>query len=297
VVTYNSADVIQACLAALPPMEVIVVDNASTDGTSAPGMIANSSNRGFAAAVNQGFRATCAELVLILNPDVRVSTPLHPLIEAAQQYGVAGGRLTDADGRTQHGFTIRRFPTAAVLALELLGLNRVWPRNPWNRDYRYLDRDLALPGPADQPAGAFLMIRRDVWTALGGFDEGFHPIWFEDVDFCLRASRAGFPPYYQPLSQAIHVGGHSIRKLPGLERQLFWYDSLLRFAQKHFRPAELRGLCLAGALGALLRAAAAVIQERSLHPVIHCWAILKFLGRRLVSRPTSGLAPPPGSEY
>lgn len=301
VVTYNSEYVVEACLAALAEYEVVVVDNSSTDRTvqRAHGarVIANATNRGFAAAVNQGFEATSSDLVLIMNPDVRVTSSLEPLARVCQEHGMAGGRLTDEAGRSQQGFTIRRFPTAAVLALELLGLNRVWAGNPWNREYRYLDRDLFQGGAADQPAGAFLMVRRDVWKTLGGMDESFWPIWFEDVDFCRRAAQAGFLVQYVPETTAIHAGGHSIKKIDGASRQLYWYDSLLRYAGKHFRPGEYRVLCLAGALGVLPRTVAAVIQERSLRPVGNCLRILKFMGRRLVSRPPSGLAQRPGSEY
>ncbi len=92
----------------------------------------------------------------------------------------------------QSGFTIRRFPTPAALIFELFGINRLWPSNPVNRHYRYLDRDLDQPGPVEQPAGAFLMTRRDVWESLHGFDESFHPVWFEDVDYCKRASGSGY---------------------------------------------------------------------------------------------------------
>ncbi len=304
VVTYNSEDVVEVCLDALAQLDdVVVVDNASTDHTVerarslATNVIANPDNRGFAAAVNQGFRATTADLVLILNPDVRLGSSLAPLIEACQEHGIAGGRLTDEHGNTQQGFTIRRFPTAVVLALELLGLNRLWRTNPWNREYRYLDRDLSRAGPADQPAGAFLMVRRDAWEKLGGLDESFWPIWFEDVDFCRRAALAGYEIQYVPESQAVHVGGHSIKKIDGASRQLYWYDSLLRYAGKHFRPGEVRVLCLAGAFGALLRMVAGVIQERSLRPIGNCLRILNFVGRRLVSRPPFGQAQRPGSEY
>jgi N-acetylglucosaminyl-diphospho-decaprenol L-rhamnosyltransferase len=300
-VTYNSEDVLEACLEALPELDIVVVDNASTDSTvqRAAGVrvIANPTNLGFAAAVNQGFQATTADLVLIMNPDVRVTASLDPLAAACRKHGVAGGRLTDRDGRTQQGFTIRRFPTPAVLALELLGVNRLWSANPWNLQYRYLDRDLSQPGPADQPAGAFLMVRRDVWKSLRGLDETFWPIWFEDVDFCRRAALAGFPAQYVPESTAVHLGGHSIQKIDHASRQLYWYDSLLRYAGKHFRPAGYRVLCLAGVFGVSLRTVAAVIQERSLRPIGNGLRILKFVGRRLVSRPPSGLAQRPGSEY
>ena len=298
-VTYDSEDVIQSCVEACLRAridQIVVVDNGSADRTlsciTGATVIANPENRGFAAAVNQGFRATDTELVLILNPDVRIASSLEPLEAAAAEYGVAGGRLADDAGRTQQGFTIRRFPTATVLALELLGLNRVWPANPWTREYRYLDRDLSKSGQADQPAGAFLMVRRDVWETLGGLDESFWPIWFEDVDFCQRAATAGFTIQYEPRSWAVHSGGHSIKKIDGSSRQLYWYDSLLRYAGKHFRPWQYLVLSLAGAFGTSLRvligAAAGVIQERNFRPVTSGFRTLKFVGRRLVSRPPSG---------
>jgi GT2 family glycosyltransferase len=305
VVTYNSEEVIEACLAAATTVsaELVVVDNASADQTVAKArthgvnVIANPTNRGFAAAVNQGFRATTAELVLIMNPDVLLTSSLGPLASVTRAHGLAGGRLTDRHGATQTGFTIRGFPTPLVLALELLGLNRLWPTNPWNREYRYLDRDLTQGGPADQPAGAFLMVRRDVWKKLGGLDETFWPIWFEDVDFCRRAVLAGFTPQYVPETQACHSGGHSIQKIDGASRQLYWYDSLLRYAGKHFRRGGIWLVCLAGAFGALPRTVVGMIQERNLTPVGNCFRILKFVGRQLVSSPPSGRAHRPGSDH
>lgn len=298
IVTYNSGEVVEACVAALrlhaPEARVLVVDNASADDSvvraraAGAQVLANQENRGFAGAVNQGFRATDTKLVLVMNPDVRLAGPLEPLEAAALKHGVAGGALTDDAGALQTGFTIRRFPTAMRLALELLGVNRLWPANPWNRAYRYLDRDLAQPGPAEQPAGAFLMIRRDVWQRLGGWDEGFWPIWFEDVDFCRRAATAGFTIWYEPAAQAAHSGGHSIQKIDGTSRQLHWYDSLLRYAGKHFPAGRYRILCLAGMVGAWPRAVAAAVQGRSVLPLGNYLKILNFLGRRLVSRPPGG---------
>ncbi len=113
----------------------------------------------------------------------------------------------------RRGFTIRRFPTPLTLWFELCGFNRLWPSNPVNRRYRYLDRDLEQAGPVEQPAGAFLMFRRDVWERLGGFDEGFYPVWFEDVDFCRRAADAGYRIEYVPQVEAEHLGGHSVGQI------------------------------------------------------------------------------------
>ena len=70
-------------------------------------------------------------------------------------------------------------------------LNRFWPGNPVNRRYRCLDWDSSSRSMVEQPAEHFFMVRRAVWQELGGFDEGFFPLWFEDVDFCRQNSRSG----------------------------------------------------------------------------------------------------------
>src|ERR1700682_3696296 len=200
VVTYNSAEVIGRCLDSCKGLPVVVIDNASTDATRdivqqrpAVKLIANASNRGFAAAVNQGVEALKTELVLLLNPDAQIETPVDPMAEACAREGVgaAGGKLVDETGKVQSGFALRRFPTPMALIFEVLGINRLLLRNPVNRRYRCLDVDLDQPAEADQPPGAFLMFRRHVWQRLGGFDTQFHPVWFEDVDFCKRMRDLG----------------------------------------------------------------------------------------------------------
>lgn len=292
-VTYQSDKVVEACLRSLaefaPGVETVVIDNASTDATRervrGVRLIANPENRGFAAAVNQGFRETAADCVLILNPDVFLDTPLAPLEQACRSEGLAAGQLCTASGEPQAGFTIRRFPTASVLALELLGVNRTWPSNPWNRRYRYLDRDLNQPGFVEQPAGAFLMIRRDVWQALGGFDEAFRPVWFEDVDFCYRAAQAGYRIAYLPQVRARHLGGHAVQVLDLLRRETYWYDSLLRYAAKHFRSGRFYLVCLAAMLAVVPRTVLGMIRTRSLKPFAAGLHLQILTGRRLVSRP------------
>jgi len=274
-----------------PGVVATVVDNASSDETlknmsqsADVKIIVNQENHGFAGASNQGFRASEADQILLLNPDVRLKTSVVALIEACQEHGLAAGQLTDADGRPQEGFTIRRLPTPTSMIFELLGLNWLWPGNPVNRGYRYLDRDLNQRGPVEQPAGAFLMIRRDVWERLGGFDESFHPVWFEDVDFCRRAVDAGYQIQYVPQVRAEHTGGHSVKKLPPVRIQEYWYDSLIRYAGKHFRPWQYRAVCLAAVFGTVPRMVAGMIREKNLSPAVSCYKIMRFAGKRLVLR-------------
>jgi GT2 family glycosyltransferase len=264
VVSYNSARYLAPCLeAALRASDnVVVVDNASADDSVAvirtlpqPKLIANSTNKGFAAAVNQGIEALDAEFVVLLNPDAVMETSLEPLIQACSMPGTAavGGKLIDEDGLLQTGFCVRRFPTPAALAFEALGLNRIWPSNPVNRRYRCGDLDLAVPQPVEQPAGAFLMIRRSVWEELGGFDERFFPIWFEEVDFLKRAAAQGCAIRYTPGAVARHKGGHSLAAVAKPALLGYWYDNLLRFSAKHFRPIAFRAVCAAVLAGVSAR--------------------------------------------
>ncbi len=303
IVTRNSEEVIAQCLEALstnaptkmvPLIVPIVVDNASTDATREIAqsrgvtLIANSENLGFAAAVNQGVRASGADFLLLLNPDATLLTAVDKLIAASEKYGLAAGKLVDSNGVPQAGFTLRRFPTPAALCFELFGLNRLWRSNPVNRKYRYLSRNLEQAGLVEQPAGAFLAFRRDVWEKLGGFDESFRPVWFEDVDFCRRAIDSGYQIQYIPDVVARHRGGHSIAKVPAGCRAVYWCASLIRYASKHFRGPGYRAVCAAVALSSFPRMVAGMILARSLAPIRFYGRIVRFAGLCLVSSQRRG---------
>lgn len=278
-----------------PSVTPIVVDNGSADDTTSRvrcRTIANEKNRGFAAAVNQGVRACGADHILLLNPDVNLLTGVDALLEASRRYGLAAGKLVDHDGAAQSGFSIRRFPTPGALIFELFGWNRLWPGNPVNRRYRYLDRSLDQPGPVEQPAGAFLMFRRDVWERLGGFDEKFSPIWFEDVDFCRRAVDAGLRIEYVPNVQGSHRGGHSIRQLGAGCRAWYWCVSLVRYAAKHFDALGYRAVCAAVLVSSFPRMVAGMIEQPGLEPILVYSRIVRFAGLCLVSRRGRGVVPP-----
>jgi hypothetical protein len=293
IVTYNSAAEIGPCLdAALTTgADLVVVDNASHDGTIAEvarrgvRLIANGENRGFAAAVNQGFLILNSTYIVLLNPDAILLSGLDSLREACDLPGTAGagGQLLDREGRPQVGFMVRRFPTPAALAWEALLLNRIWPNNPINRRYRALDLDPARRATVEQPAGAFLMIRRKVWEELGGFDERFRPLWFEDVDFCRRAVRVGYLLHYIPAAVAKHTGGHSIPQLSVEMRRFYWYRSLLRYSAGHFHPLSFRVVSLAVVAGAVLRAIVESFTQRSLKPIAANGSVVRLAGRCLLS--------------
>jgi GT2 family glycosyltransferase len=292
IVTYYSQAEIGPCLdAALATgAQIVVVDNASTDSTldeirrRPVRLIANSCNRGFAAAVNQGFAVLPCPYILLLNPDSMLQTGLAPLRESCALPGAAGagGLLLDSAGSPQIGFMVRRFPTPSSLALEALLLNRIWPRNPVNRRYRALDLDYTCRRKVEQPAGAFLMFRRAVWEELGGFDESYYPLWFEEVDFCRRAADRGYQLYFEPNAVAKHTGAHSISQLTVEMRRIYWYRSLLKYAARHFRPTAFRWVCLAVAAGSVLRMIAESVLERRLQPMEAYGEVVRLAGRALV---------------
>ena len=289
IVTYNSQAEIGDCLdaAARTGAEIVVIDNASSDQTVAEvarrhvRLIANPINRGFAAAVNQGFTALATPYVLILNPDAVLESDLEPLREACDLpgAGAAGGRLVDSRGRPQIGFMVRQLPTPAALVLEALVLNRIWPENPVNRKYRGLHLDYSTRVEVEQPAGAFLMVRREVWKELGGLDEAYFPLWFEDVDFCRRMKDRGYRLFFEPRAVGKHTGGHSIPRIAVEMRPFYWYGNLLRYSASHFRASAFRAVCLAVVAGSLARMIAESALRGSWAPMTGYWKVVRLAGR------------------
>jgi N-acetylglucosaminyl-diphospho-decaprenol L-rhamnosyltransferase len=310
VITHNSERHVAACLAACLrwreqfPAGILVIDNASRDGTCARveafpevRLVRNGENRGFAGAVNQGFRLLGdADAVLILNPDVELISSPEPLARALEETpgaGAAGGLLLGRDGKPQRGFVFRRLPDATALCLEILGVNRLWPGNPANRRWRALDLPYDRPARSIQPPGACLLIRREAWGAVEGFDEAFHPVWFEDVDFICRLLEAGRDTVYTPAFRAVHEGGHSVLRLPWDDRQLYWYRNLLRYVSRHFRLSGRVLACLSVIAGLCPRVVTGMLVSRSLGPLRIYGRLVRLAVRTAVSPAERACAPRP----
>jgi GT2 family glycosyltransferase len=260
IVTYNSAAVIEACLRALASQdcEIVVVDNASQDDTMAravafaehaPLQLINiSRNIGFAGGVNQGVRAANSEVLLILNPDA-IAEPgaIDAIVTSFLKSGAdaVGGALLRPDGEPDKGFVFRRLPTLTSLLFEILLVNQAWPRNPVNRSYRCLDADYSHEQEIEQPAGACIAVTRKAWDQVQGMDEAFYPVWFEDVDFCARLLRAGAKIVYCPTARFRHNGAHSVRQLEFGDKQMFWYQNMVRYARKQFSSVQAAVLRMA----------------------------------------------------
>jgi N-acetylglucosaminyl-diphospho-decaprenol L-rhamnosyltransferase len=273
VVTHNSAEAIGPCLEALAceDCEIVVVDNASQDATIRQvedfiawhelRLVVNEHNLGFAAAANRGMRESSGDVLLLLNPDA-IAEPgaVNALLRsmASSHAAAAGGALLQDDLKPARGFAFRRLPTLATLLCESLLVNQLWPGNPINRRYRCLDADYSQPQRVEQPAGACLAVTREAWNEVGGFDEQFFPVWFEDVDFCKRLLENGGEIMYCPTARFRHGGAHSVSQLSIRGRQVFWYANMLRYARKHFSPGNARLLRAGIITGMVLRSVAAV---------------------------------------
>ncbi len=224
VVNWNTARMLQRCLASLETergtagLEVIVVDNGSTDGSQdlvlktfpEAQLIANRENRGFSIANNQGVAASVARYVFLLNSDTEVEAgSMRALIDygdANPSAGIVGPQLLNFDGSLQPSG--RGFPTPLSTVAMLFGLDRLMsrPRYRTRRDY-------SMPAVVDEVSGAAMLVRREAIERVGGLDESF--AWgYEDVDLCRRVQRAGWSVHYFPGAKIRHEWGGSRRLAP-----------------------------------------------------------------------------------
>ncbi len=262
IVNWNTRELLRACLRSIyqhppdEPFEVIVVDNASSDGSAAMVqaefpqvvLIANAENRGYAAGNNQAMRRAQGEFILLLNPDTEVQAGTLPtalrFLRAHPEVGAIGAKQLLPDGQVQP--SVRGFPTPRNLLFEVLGLARLFPRSRLLAAYRMRWFHYDRASPVDQPMGTFLMVRRAVIEQVGLMDESF-PLFFNDVDWCYRIWQAGWQIWFVPEVVILHHGGAStrqVRRAAILES----HRALERFYAKHYRrrlPLPLYALIIA----------------------------------------------------
>ena len=273
VVSYNVRRHLERTLAAAlrdsEPLaaEVIVVDNASTDGSAAavrarfPGIavLENSENRFYTAANNQGFALASGRYLLVLNADAEIRRGTLPALLAAletrPEVGIASCRMLWPDGRVQRNCSAERSFLSLLLDHTALGVllaplhARIRSREWYAEWDRGSEREVGvLPG-------SFLLVRREVLDEAGGFDEHLR-LYFAEDEWCARIRRTGHGVRYLPIGGALHPEGASVRQVPRLARRMYFED-LQRYAELRFgrRRAHLlgalawplrRGLDLAG---------------------------------------------------
>lgn len=276
IVSHNSSAYIEACLRPLlgvPGWNIVVIDNASQDDSvqramrAAPDarIVCNTKNLGYAGAANLAASLSEADVFLLLNPDIVAGQEALPSMVQGfshDRVGAVAGMLSQPDGSPQAGFSVRRFPSLSSALTEVLLVNRIFPHNRWNRRYRALDFDYSKTQEIEQPAGACLMIKRAAWLDVHGMDDGFYPVWFEDVDFCRRLHDCGWKILYCPNAVFTHVGGHSVSQLSFYLRQSLWYGNLLRYFHKHESRWKCFLLRIGIVTGLLLRCTASALGLR-----------------------------------
>jgi N-acetylglucosaminyl-diphospho-decaprenol L-rhamnosyltransferase len=266
IVSFNTAALLRACLLSLPwrsddlALDVIVVDNGSTDGSAdmvaaafpAARLIALADNTGFAAATNRGLARARGAFLCLLNPDTVVAPgaleAVVAWLAAHPRAGVAAPRLLNPDGSPQAvGF---RFPGPWQVALDwfplhprLLGsrLNGRYPP-PWPAPFRI-----------DHPLGACFIVRRAAAATVGLLDEGYF-MYSEEVDWCRRLAAAGWEAWTVPAATVVHHGGASTRQQPA-RMFLALHRSRDRYLRRWLPPGQYRLTRLIARVGATVEAA------------------------------------------
>lgn len=265
VVSYNNRDTLRECvgpLCAIPGIDVTVVDNASPDDSLEAiaelpvRTVQETFNRGFGAGCNHGLAAGHAPLVLLLNPDARLSSEdlerMARVLDAEPQVVVVGPRLLDDTGALIP--TLRRCQRPSSVWAQALFVHKVLPHARWANEIDC--RKFAYDEPAypEWVSGACMLVRRTALEGVGGFDEGFF-LYCEDMDLCARLRAAGGRIRYEPAAIVRHRGGHSAPRstlLPVLAR------SRVRYARKHGGTLSSWAQRAGIAVGAVTHAVASV---------------------------------------
>ncbi len=234
--------------------EVIVVDNASADGTvemlradfTSVRVIANSENVGFTRGNNQALAIAQGRYLFLLNPDTELLPGALPTLidyaEAHPRAGIIGPRLFYGDGTPQS--SRRRFPTLATAFLESTKLQQWFPRNRALTRYYMLDTSDDATQEVDWVNGSAMFVRREVYDQIGGLDEAFF-MYSEELDWCYRAKRAGWQVVYLPTALVTHYEGKSSEQVVAA-RDIYFHSSKIRFFRKY------RGALVAEILRAFL---------------------------------------------
>ncbi len=276
IVSYNTADLLRACLDSLADSgtdaSIVVVDNNSNDGSQtmvkeahpAVRLIALTENLGFAAANNVALRALGfgraeggagtvlpPEFVFFLNPDTEVRAGaldrLRRFLKDNPKVGVVGPSLVYADGSFQH--SAFSFPTLWQIWFDFFAWPGRFIDSPLNGRYPRRAYEEGQPFAIDHPLGAALMTRREVVAQVGLMDEGYF-MYAEEIDWCLRVRRQGWDIFCVPAATIVHHAGGSTRQQPQRMNQALW-QSRFRLFRKHYSfPFRLaaRGLFNAGRL-------------------------------------------------
>lgn len=255
IVNWNAREVLPRCMSSIAdnppsvPHEIIVVDNASTDGSLAwlreqssltlevpIRLIENRHNAGFGRACNQAIFSSQSRFVFLLNPDAEVQSGaidvLVNCMKSDDRIGACGPQILNADGTVQTSAWSSSVPFALNIILDGLGIYRVLPARLRGRLLLGRHWDYSERRRCNSLSGAAIMVRRGVIDAVGAFDEQFE-MYGEDIEWCWRMDRAGWLLLVEPAAKVVHDGGHSaLKRWSSTERALKQEEATLRF-QRH----------------------------------------------------------------
>jgi N-acetylglucosaminyl-diphospho-decaprenol L-rhamnosyltransferase len=244
-VSYNTRDLLLDAIASVehePGAEVVVVDNASHDGSADVvaarfphvRLVRSDSNLGFAGGINRAASEASGRSLLVLNPDAYLeSGALNQLLEWLETHpkaALVGPSLRYPDGRRQSAAFA--FPDLVQTALDLFPVNRLMESRINGR------LNGATPHQVDFALGACMLIRRQAWEDIGPLDTGYF-MYVEEVDWCRRAKRRGWEIWQQPRAVAVHHGGAATRQQPDAMLAALW-RSRLRYFERYADPVTNR---------------------------------------------------------
>jgi len=254
VVDYNAGEYLQACLRSVlehaggAELQIVVVDNASTDGSARSAkeafpqvaLVETGENRGFAAGVNVGIRATTAPYVLVLNPDAEIwEGTLAGLVKLADERpraGAIGPMIRNSDGTVYpSGRMVPSIGTAVGHAF----LGAVLPANRWSRRYHIADWDRTTEREVDWISGAAFLVRRTALDRVGLLDERFF-LYAEEVDLFKRLREGGWTIDFTPELEVLHEQGVSTGR--SRRMHLIHSESVYRYFEKHHARGWRRAL-------------------------------------------------------
>jgi hypothetical protein len=259
VVNWNTVDLLRDCLESVfgrdcgVSLEVIVVDNGSTDGSVAmvrdefpqAVLISNGENLGFARANNQAISRAQGRYVLLLNSDTVVLPgaldAMAEFLDRCSKAGVVGCKLLNPDGSLQRSCW-RGFPSLQMAVVDAFYLWRLAPGLSWVRASEISEEELQSTLEVDHLLGACVMVRSEVIAQVGGMDEHLF-LFVEETEWCYRIKKAGWGIYFLPMAQIIHVGQQSVlqdpqRTLPQKYRNYVW------FYRKYQNPSRAQEMFL-----------------------------------------------------
>ena len=249
IVSFNVETLLKECIESVcretteATFDIRVVDNHSRDG-SVPmvkrdfpdvHLIENDRNVGFPKANNQAIVQCTSDYILLLNPDTVVRDgAIDKMVHFMDEHpdvGVSGCRVLNEDGSLQLACR-RSIPTPRVAFYRLTGLSRLFPHSKTMARYNLTFLDPNEPHEVDAVSGAFLVIRKKVVDAIGVLDENFF-IYGEDMDWCIRAKKAGWKVMYYPHAQIVHYKGVGCRT-NNRKTTYEFYRAMVLFHKKHF---------------------------------------------------------------